>query len=225
MLERKVIKMTTNSKFKKALTLLVASALLLGSVFCGVSALDDNSRSVVQPSEYPLPITFDEGYTPFSFYYAVTNVLGNQRTDGMTYDTETSLNGTTSYKINIPTVQGFSRLETAAAKMEGNSDFSKTDFTAVTGIMMRLKITNDGSAAHSFRLSLQQSGLGTTNLGRNAILYNKDGSKAGTATSTDAGLAGKLPAGFDGFIFMPFAESRSETIVSGAYGNYSAQQT
>jgi len=212
------------NKLLKALTLLVATAILFGSVFCGVSASDlFGSRGITQPEKYDLPITFDEGYTPFAYYYAVTNVLGNQRTDGMSYNTDTVLNGTTSFKIEIPKVTGFSRLETASAKVAGNPNFKKDDFTAVTGIMLRIKVTNDGSAAHSFRLSLNQSGLDTTNLGRNAVLYNKDGSTAGVASSTDAGLAGSLPAGFDGFIFMPFTESRSNTIVSGVgYGNYTA---
>ena len=67
------------NKLLKVLTLLVATAILVGSVFCGVSASDlFGSRGITQPEKYDLPIIFDEGYRPFTYYYAVTNVLGNK---------------------------------------------------------------------------------------------------------------------------------------------------
>ncbi|MBR4072839.1 MAG: dockerin type I repeat-containing protein [Clostridia bacterium] len=189
-----------------------------------------------------LSIDFEDGNNPLAW---VSNVYSNA--DHYSNDSayvqlaygEDALNGEASLKVLPP--EGNARTDVIAAitspsdedtpvKMffDGNANFDKADaangFDKVSGIMLRLKLTNDGDKSHVFRFIVHQNGLAQpTNLARNAKLYAADGTYLGTATSADAGLSGTIPAGFDGFVFMPFAESRSGSIINGVgYGNYTA---
>ncbi len=149
-----------------------------------------------------------------------------------------ALNGATSLKI-IPK-SGNTRTDVIAAvtspvniekpdwiPFNGNPDFDKADaengFANLSGVVFRMKILNDGDTAHNFKLALQQSGIANpTFLGSNAKLYKYDGSFLGTVQNTEAGIAGLIPAGFDGFVFLPFSSATSDRIhAPGYYTNYS----
>ena len=142
---------------KTLLAVLCAFCVFLSSAIYSVIAI--SAQNVVQPENYSLPLTFDEQYNPF---VQIDNVYSN--TEHWTNNGielvggEEALNGEYSLKIeNIRS--GNTRTEISWAKIEGNPDFSTNDFTAVTGIMLRVKIENDGNTSHKFRLTLSQSGL------------------------------------------------------------------
>ncbi|MBR7133611.1 MAG: dockerin type I repeat-containing protein [Clostridia bacterium] len=138
-----------------------------------------------------------------------------------------ALNGKASLKI-LPS-EGNSRTDILVAhsyltegapnrlNIKGNTDFSKSDFTNLSGIMMRVKIENDTATSnHSIGFYLSQTGLShLTVLGNKMVLYNADGSKFNVYDKA-------LPAGFDGFVFIPFKNAHSihEFEPGKAYSNY-----
>ncbi len=211
--------MKANSKLTKALTLLVASALLLGSVFCGVSASELLGRSVEQPSKYTLPMTFEEQYNPFTNVNNVYNSAEHPNDAGVGLTTENTLNG--NYSLKVDTIRtGNIRTELKWANMSGNPLFSKSDFTAVSGIMLRLKINGSASGVtHKFALRFKQSGQSYyTFMGRGAKLYDKTG-KETSASNSDLYIC--LPANFDGFVFFPFTETKAQkATTAGSYDGY-----
>ncbi len=109
-------------------------------------------------------------------------------------------------------------------RFDGNPDFNKADaendFDKVSGIMARVKIANDTTqTAHRFSVYTYQDEYNKpTVLGNGAIAYDLEGNKVSAATGN---LRIELPAGFDGFVFMPFATAQSETVtVAGSYDKY-----
>ncbi|MBR4073515.1 MAG: hypothetical protein IKK24_06185, partial [Clostridia bacterium] len=175
--------------------------------------------AVPQPEKYDLPLSFEDQYNPF---ISVDNVYDNAdhwSSGGVGLVTENTLNGNYSVKVDA-IKEGNSRTELTWAQMKGNPDFSKTDFSKVSGIMLRLKIKGSPEGAvHKFSLRINQPNVAqNTVLGRAAKLYDLEGKEiAQNATN----LASNLPADFDGFIFLPFDVAQSLTVTTpGTYDNY-----
>ena len=175
--------------------------------------------AVPQPEKYTLPLTFEEKYNPF---VQVDNVYDNSdhwvnEGVGLISD-DNVLNG--NYSLKIDAIRdGNSRTEVSWAKMKGNPDFSKSDFSKVSGIMLRLKVTGSSSNdALPFAIRIYQSGLNHTCLGNNAMLYDLEGNVIAHNNRT---LAVNLPADFDGYVFLPFKTAQSLTVtVAGFYDSY-----
>lgn len=176
--------------------------------------------AVAQPEIYSLPLSFDNKYNPF---ISVNDVYDDAVHTGvirplLVSDAE-ALNGNLSLKIG-PINAINQRTESNIAKMTAVSSFSKSDFTKVTGIMLRLKISDDiGDITHMLAVALRQNGVEkTTWLGNGAMVYDLAGNRVNTA---NVPLACNIPAGFDGFVFLPFASAQSEKVtVPGEYDMY-----
>lgn len=176
--------------------------------------------AVAQPSRYSLPLSFEEQYNPF---INVNNIYDNAEHisgEGIALVSGSeALNGIFSLKVG-PIREGNQRTMLTNAAMKAATDFSKTDFSKITGIMLRIKISGyTGIASHRFTVALRQDGVAkATWLGYGAAAYDLGGNKI-EITTENLGLS--LPAGFDGFVFMPLEYARSEQITEpGYYDNY-----
>lgn len=201
---------------KKTISMALSFCLALNLLIIAIPV-----NALNQPSAYPFPITFDEGYTPFSLQYINSTDTGYTIVnDSISYPTETSFSGSKYAHFNIQ--QGTIRTDSNTVTMAGISGFSKTDFSDVTGIMMRIRINEDASntASHPFSLYCTQSGISNaTYLAKNAVFYNIDGTTCSSGTSGD--LSASIPANFNGFIFLPFNNARSGSVtIAGSYDNY-----
>ncbi len=213
--------MKANRIFSRFATYLVVLSIILSSV-CGVATAVGGI--VVQPSKYTLPLTFEEQYNPFVSLNNVYSGAEHPNAPGIGLVTENTLNG--DYSLKIDSIrEGNVRTETSVAQMAGNPDFSKTEFDKVTGIMFRIKLENDSSKiAHSMALLLRQDGLSNiTWLASGAVLYKANGE---ALPSSSGSLDFKIPAGFDGFVFLPFKTANSDLVYApGQYTNYSNNPT
>lgn len=173
-----------------------------------------------QPSNYQYPLTIDDLNMPFTQVDNVYSSAVHWTTAGISIASGSeALNGTYSAKVsNI--LAGNSRTELNAVSMSGITGFSTSDFSNVTGIMLRMKIKNDtSSTVHSFSLVLRQIGVDkATWLGSGAIAYDVNGNQVAMGTGS---LKMAVPIGFDGFLFIPFSSARSEHITNSAYDMYS----
>lgn len=176
--------------------------------------------AVIQPARYSFPLKFDDLYMPFTQVDNVYDGAVHWTKDGVSLvEGEEALNGTNSVKVSDIS-SGNDRTELSEVKMTGITGFSKSVFSSVTGIMMRVKIDNDSSnSEHQFSIALRQPGVSkVTWLGSSAAVYDTDGNIIRAASTP---LSIKLPSGFDGFVFMPFSDASSEQVtVPGQYDKY-----
>lgn len=182
-----------------------------------------------------LSLDFEDGYNPYIWTDNVGNENGQyaftSTTDLSVLATgEDALNGSYSLKVTpyagnltrTDIVSGTGK-EKMSIKFNGDPLFSKTDFSACTGIMMRLKLKDDTSdAAHRIKLNVWQEGIEKpTRLAYGAVAYDLAGNNLNISSGSDFAT---LPAGFDGFIFFPFESARSEAVtVAGKYDSYNDQ--
>ncbi len=198
---------------KKYLSLLLALVILVMPLCLGgVTALAIEDY-------YYLPFDF-EGKTQFQYLNEVSETWAVSESDAyltLAYGSE-ALNGYYSLQIgSLPS--GVRRVMTNAVGLVGISGFSKTDFETVSGIMLRMKVVGDSNEAHPLRLALWQTGIKEyTFLGKGACLYTKDGTVIDIASDNHNAY---VPAGFDGYIFFPFATARSNAVSTpGSYDRY-----
>lgn len=188
-----------------------------------ISALDQYMHNALE-----LALDFEDGYNP---YIWTDNVAADYTsTDSTEYTTlvsgDKALNGNYSLNVTPPTsntgrtdiVSGTGTAK-QSIKFKGNPAFSKTDFSGCTGIMMRLKIDNDTSGvSHNIKLNVMQGSLPVTRLSRGAFAYDTAGNKLSVSGGSENMT---LPAGFDGFVFFPFATAQSYNVTdAGRYDDY-----
>lgn len=165
--------------------------------------------------EYSQNALFD---MPLGFESGLNNIFGLEKIENNTvykYATETAggenaLNGDYSLLIVPDGVQRTSAV--SSRNIKGISGFSwdklKNGTSEVDGIMLRMKITgSDASKPLAFSLFATQSGKSYTWLGRNAVLYDTDGN---LLTAPSSSFSVTLPAEFDGFIFLPFTQAKTD---------------
>ena len=173
---------------------------------------------VQQPERYAFPLTFDDGIMPFNAVNDIYNWESHWKNTGVGLTDSDALCGSTSVKVDALRA-GNNRTDLNDVKMTGIASFSKTDFSQVTGIMLRLKLDGDATATKHFRIGARQDGLvKDTFLGKGAAAYDLQGN----AVMLHGGNLGiKLPGNFDGYLFLPFKTAQSETVtVAGTYDSY-----
>ena len=186
---------------------------ILKSLYAGIT-------NTQQPERYSFPLVFDDGLMPFNAIDDVYNWQLHWRTDGIgLVKGSEALSGTASVKVD-PLRPGNNRTDLNDVKMQGIAGFSKTDFSRVTGVMLRIRLSGgDASAQKHFRIAARQDGLQKdTFLGKGAAAYDLEGN---TVALTGGNLGIKLPGNFDGYLFLPFKTAQSETVtVAGTYDSY-----
>ena len=186
---------------------------ILKSLYPGIT-------TVQQPERYSFPLIFDDGIMPFNAVNDIYNWEIHWRTSGVgLVSGAEALSGTASVKVD-PLRAGNNRTDLNDVKMKGIEGFSKTDFSSVTGVMLRIKLSGgDASAQKHFRIAARQDGVKKdTFLGKGASAYDLEGNKI---SLTGGNLGVKLPGNFDGYLFLPFKTAQSETVtVAGTYDSY-----
>ncbi len=180
-----------------------------------IKSLGYATTAVVQPSRYSFPLPFDNGLMPFTSVSNVYDDAEHVSSEGVALVSGSeALNGTASVKVG-PIREGNQRTILTNVPMTAVDGFSKTDFSKVTGIALRIKLTGDSSGTHKFTVALRQDGVQKpTWLGYGAAAYDLSGEIIEIKTEQ---LALNLPAGFDGFVFIPLESARSEQVTEPGY--------
>lgn len=197
---------------RKTISVVMAALLLLTSIVCGFTTLAGEAGE-------KFPISFENGQNPIA---QVNNYYSKQdhfSAEGVSLLTGGSaLNGESSLQIVVRPKNTYT--ETEKVTMAGLKDFSKKNFDKVTGVMLRLRLENDTKAkTHFFSVVLSQEGLThSTFLAQDAVAYDTSGN---ALEVTSRALKMTLPAGFDGFLFLPLETACSETQTrKGTYDQY-----
>ncbi len=203
---------------KKLSAIVLCLCILCGSLGLG-TFLNGNLNAFAADDGATFPFDFESG-SPFT---SLTNITTSYTREPASVTPElvngdAALNGSGSLKISsVPADVRYT--VTNAVTMAGIDGFSKTDFSTVSGVMLRMKVTGDANSTHPFVVTLSQSGVAkNTYLAKGAVAYDLTGASTNVAS---ANLYLHLPAGFDGFLFLPFESARSEQVTTpGSYDSY-----
>ncbi len=118
-----------------------------------------------------------------------------------------ALHGSTSLRLSIPTANNNSRTETDYVTVAGNQNYTADDLTAVTGLWLRMKVTEPEGytgGEHTFALTALQGSKISRRFKSYVVLYDNTGKRLEYNRGGNDPQGFKIPAGFDGFVFMPF---------------------
>ena len=157
-----------------------------------------------------LPMTFEEPCDPR--IVSLNNIYSGAEHKGDTSSVtlvsgNQALNGGTSVQFSIPTANNNSRTETDYVTILGNSDYTNDDLTSVTGIWLRMKVTEPEDYAggqHTFAVTALQDSKISRRFRTYVALYDASGKRLQYNNGGNSPQGFKVPAGFDGFVFMPF---------------------
>lgn len=192
---------------------------LVSSAWMGAELILDDI-DVVYPSA-GLPMNFEEASDPhitsLNNIYNGAEHRGDTASVSMAYGEE-ALNGNASVRLSIPTANNNSRAETDYVTVSGNPNYSSEDLMAVTGLWMRLKVTEPEGytgGEHTMALTTMQGSKINQRFKSYVALYDSTGKRVDYNRGGNDPQGFKVPAGFDGFVFMPFVGLYS---YSGWYG-------
>lgn len=181
---------------------------LVSSAWMGAELVLDDI-DVVYPSN-GLPMSFEEACDPH--ITSLNNIYNGAEHKGDTASVTTAygkeaLNGNASARLTIPTANNNSRTETDYVTVSGNPNYTSDDLTAVTGLWMRLRVTEPEGytgGEHTLALTALQGSKINRRFRSYAALYDSTGKRIDYNRGGNSPQGFKVPAGFDGFVFMPF---------------------